>query len=299
MKKIVSVLLSLISVVCLTFAFSGCGDNNDREVTEEKWYSSILSSAYEQSRIDCYALESIACSYYEWRGFENNPYKDKYISTEELSTETENKIKKAYCESFSQPVDINEVKILNYYGKYDNNFVVTLGFNDVDFQKMEGADVTVGNVVLPDFNLYEIQIRVFFCHDKAPDEKVKGTLFDLEKAYKNGLIDEEDLKSIACGRYENFQDLENPYSGLYQKPQKGLSYETKLDLRKAYSEQIDRLSSAFEEIKLYNYYGTYNGNIVVSVSGEGCYFPDNTDKNIGGVNFINNSSDWIFVYKPN
>ena len=33
MKKIVSVLLSLISVVCLTFAFSGCGDNNDREVT--------------------------------------------------------------------------------------------------------------------------------------------------------------------------------------------------------------------------------------------------------------------------
>ena len=164
---------------------------------------------------------------------------------------------------------------------------------------MEGADVTVGNVVLPDFNLYEIQIRVFFCHDKAPDEKVKGTLFDLEKAYKNGLIDEEDLKSIACGRYENFQDLENPYSGLYQKPQKGLSYETKLDLRKAYSEQIDRLSSAFEEIKLYNYYGTYNGNIVVSLSGEGCYFPDNTDKNIGGVNFINNSSDWIFVYKPN
>lgn len=295
MKKLVSILLALVTVVCLTFAFSGCGDENDEKENEEKWYVTNLDSAYYKGLIDSYALESIACSYFDWRKFESNPYKDKFISTEELSEDNENKIKRTFMEERSSD-NLEKVKILNYYGKYDNNFVATLGFGEVDFKNIDGADVTVGGVAFPDFDREKIQIWVFHCPDKAPDERAKGTLFNLENAYDNGLIEEDGLKSIACCLYERNEDFENPYKGLYKKPAQGLCYETKCELRKAYLQQFGGVSR-FDEITVFAYFGTYNGNLVVGIDGGECYFPDGSDSDIGGVTFYKNSADGIYVYK--
>lgn len=302
MKKLTSVLLSVASALCVSLAFSGCGDNNDDlgnrdEETIVNGYLYNFVQAYEMGLIDCYALESIACSYYNCRNFENNPYADKYISTEELSDETEYKIKRAYSEKHSQSDDMEKIKILYYYGTYDNNAVVTLSYGDEEIEFI-GKDYSVYGVLFPDYS-HDISIWVFYVPEETHDIAVSGNLYKIDKAYENGLLDEKNLKSISCRCYENFEELENPYGGLYQRPIKGLEYETKLELRRAFEEQSYGQSSKFEEIKIYNYYGTYSGNIVVAMSGSGCYFPDGSDKDIGGVTFCKNSSDYIYVYQLN
>ena len=292
MKKFLFVFLSLISVICLSFAFVGCGDGQSSEDEPEgKLYR--LAAAIDEGWIDEFDLKSIACGYYEWLNIEANPYSGLYEKpTEQLSEEIQNKIKQAY---FGR---IDGITIPKYYGTYDGNIVVTLGFEDVNYDELEGQDIAIDGIIFPELDLYPI--RVYHCPEqKDPSLNVTGKLYNVKAACESELLNEKDLKSISCYNYDLYEDLENPYSGLYEPPTQKLSRETKQELKQAYLEQIDEYPDGeLDGVKICKYIGEYNGNAVVVMFGYSCRIADySTDEEIGGVTFCRGS--WIntFVYK--
>ncbi len=199
MKKIISILVALISIICMACAFIGCEDKklseeyrqllednkqlseeykqlleenkqlieegeqlteenkqlseenkqlseenenlnkengylieNDRkpaidkvEVIESgKLYT--LKTMYDNGLLKSEDLKSIACNYYDFYKYEDNPYSGMFDPHEELSKETENKIKQAYLEQIVEISDlpIIGVQITNYYGTYNGNVAV-------------------------------------------------------------------------------------------------------------------------------------------------------------------------------
>lgn len=283
MKKFISVLLSIISVICISFTVICCGERPDQETTESDGRLYTIINAFDEEWIDKDDLKSIACGYYEWRNIEDNPYSGRYEQPiEQLSKETENKIKQAYFDRSE------EVKILKYYGTYEGNVVVTLGYENVNYEAGENADVTIDGVVFPELKLYPIRVYHYF--EKAdPSIKITGRLFGIKPAYENGLIDENDLNSIACSVNEGDSCIENLYNGK-------LSKDTKNELKQAYLTQIyDESGDLLDGIKIHKYYGTYSGHMVVSMTGDRCSIGATTEgTEIDGVAF--NNSDWRSIY---
>ena len=98
--------------------------------------------------------------------------------------------------------------------------------------------------------------------------EVKGEFCSLEVAYDNGWINEDDLKSIACS-YNDFQQKENPYSGMYVQPAEELSNDVENEVKQAYLNQIAKYPDGLlENVHINYYYGTYNENIVVRIYSE-------------------------------
>lgn len=103
------------------------------------------------------------------------------------------------------------------------------------------------------------------CTDTDDGIKVRGKFYILEVAYENGWLGEDDLKSIACS-YNDFQEKENPYSGMYEPPAEELSKDVENELKQAYLNQIAKYPEGLlENVRINYYYGTYNGNIVIRI----------------------------------
>ncbi|MDE6201152.1 MAG: hypothetical protein K2M47_04660 [Clostridiales bacterium] len=288
MKKVISVVLSIISVVCITFTFVGCGERPNEETTDTDGRLCTITNAFNEEYLDGDDLKSIACGYYEWQNIEENPYSGLYEApAKPLSKETEKKIIRAY---FGQSEGL---KILKYYGTYEGNVVVTLGYEDIDYDGVEKVDLTIGGV-----NFYELKhsIHVYHYFEKAdPSIEITGRLFRIDQAYKNGWIGEDGLKSIACCVNDSDSSMENPYSGMYEPPAQKLSKNTKNELKQAYIMWVDDSIGELDDIKIHNYYGTYNGRMVVSMTDNGCSYGATTEgTEIGGVTF--NNSEWRSIY---
>ena len=291
MGKTKKIFVALLLATLTLFSFAGCASGVSEEATEPDGKLYTIINAVESGWIDEYDLKSIACGYYEWRNIEDNPYSGLYEEpAERLSGETENKIKGAY---FDQS---EEVKILKYYGTYDGNIVVTLGYENANFDGGENTDVTFGGVVFPDMDLYPI--RVYHYPEKVdPSIKVTGRIRNLKTAYEKGWLSENDLKSIACYVNERDVSVENPYSGMYEAPTEKLSNEMKTELKTAYLRQVDEVDyEELDGIIIHRYIGIYQGNTVISISGVSCKFPSGGTE-IGGVTFNNYSWRSVYVYK--
>ena len=291
MKKLVSTFLSLFCVIDVACSFVGCGDQLDEGEPEGKLYR--LGYALEMGWIDEFDLKSIACGYYELLNIEDNPYSGLWKEpTDKLSEDTENKIK---YEFFGRTEGIT---IPKYYGNYDGNIAVTLGFEDQNYDGIEAKDISFNGINFPKFELYSI--RIYHYTEKSdPSIILNSRLLSLKRAYEMDILDENDLKSIACCFNERNKDVENPYVGLYEPPTQKLSKEIKTELKQAYLKQIDEMTGeVLDGIKIHKYYGTYKGHVVVSMSGYSCGLPVSTEgTEIGGVVF--NSYGWagIYVYK--
>lgn len=95
--------------------------------------------------------------------------------------------------------------------------------------------------------------------------EVRGRFYLLEVAYDNSWLNENDLKSIACS-YNDFQQKDNPYSGMYEQPTEALSNDVENELKQAYLNQIAEYPDGLlENVQINYYYGTYNGNIVIRI----------------------------------
>lgn len=93
MKKFLSILISIISVVFISFAFVGC-DGEEIEV-RGKYYD--LEEAYENGWLTEDDLKSVSCKFNDtFYSYEENPYSGMFTSTEELSEEIQIELKKAY-----------------------------------------------------------------------------------------------------------------------------------------------------------------------------------------------------------
>lgn len=117
----------------------------------------------------------------------------------------------------------------------------------------------------------------------------------MSKAYEEGLLDENDLKSIACFCYDR-NGKENPYSGTYVQPEQKLSKDQRGELKKAYLLQISKQPKAdLEYVDIYKYFGTYNGCIVVGMDSDDCWIGTVPVTEIGGVTNVG----WggIYLYR--
>ncbi|MDE7108131.1 MAG: hypothetical protein K2O39_07400, partial [Clostridiales bacterium] len=169
-------------------------------------------------------------------------------------------------------------------------------YENANYDIEEEKDVTIGGVIFP--KKYFIYVYHYF--EKAdPSIEITGRLFRIDQAYRNGWIDENDLKSIACCVNDSDSSVENPYSGLYEPPAQKLSMDTKNELKQAYVMWVDDGSTGdlLDDIKIDNYYGTYNGHMVVSMTDNGCHIGATTEgTEIGGVTFNNYGWRSIYVY---
>ena len=158
MKKLLSVLISLISIICLAFAFGGC----DNETAEVKGQFYTMEEAYENHWLDEGDLKSIACCYYENDlRYEENPYSGMFTSTVELSEKMETDIKQAFLE---QVVRLSEeykddVSIKRYFGTYNGNIVVRMYCEGVCIDHYIEPEAEVGGVIFKEY--WEGDFRVY------------------------------------------------------------------------------------------------------------------------------------------
>ena len=147
MKKIFSVLIALISVISIAFAFGGCGGKD-----EKKFYT--VTEAYEEGLLTREQIMSIA--YYHHEGIRRNEevmgedYIPLPLTPEKLSDKTENCLKQAYLNEYYQDknyAELSGVKIDRYYGTYNGQVVVMMsddysGGADIEWEeKVAGINI--------------------------------------------------------------------------------------------------------------------------------------------------------------
>ena len=168
MKKLVTILFALISVICVSFSFIGCGDKQPTGQPEEEIKVPIevrgqfytLKAAYDNGWLNEDDLKSIACGYYEFYKYEENPYSGLFDPRGELSEEIEKEIKKAYLEQIDkQPdEDLEKVNIYKYYGHYNGNYVVSVVSEFYLCDIIVDPEFEIGGVIFKDFSQGEIRV---------------------------------------------------------------------------------------------------------------------------------------------
>ena len=148
------------------------------------------------------------------------------------------------------------------------------------------------------FTLISVVIVSFSLVGCGATVKVRGQYYKLSKAYDNGWLSVDDLESIACRYYDFYNFEENPYSGKFTLTEE-LTAKKEAELKQAYLEQIDKLPEGDrEQVRIACYFGTYNGNVVVSISSVyfNCDIKVEEEFYIGGVLFKNFWQGDILVY---
>ena len=122
MRKLLLVLLSLISVICMAFSFGGCSEEQQKEVVDGemgKFYS--LQEAYDNSWISKKNLKAIA-KYH-------NKSKTYPVA---LTDEEETAIKEAAAREVSSDArnrpdaKAEDFVILKYYGNYNGYYAIII-----------------------------------------------------------------------------------------------------------------------------------------------------------------------------
>ncbi|MDE6585752.1 MAG: hypothetical protein K2K80_03630 [Clostridia bacterium] len=300
MKKIVSVLLTLVSVICIAFACVGCNNVQPEEDVVKGRITGLRYAYREMGWLDENDLKSVACRQYDCYEMQENPYAGLFKQETQISAKEERDFKKVYCDYYNfnnrgTPAELlepSDIEITNYYGTYDGNVVVEV--RHFKEESVIAEDKThIGGIEF----LWDYQRDIYVLHyidDLSAPVTVGGRLYDMGKAYEEGLLDENDLKSIACFCYDRYGE-ENPYSGTYVQPAEKLSKENRLELKQAYRNQIDKSPNAdLEYVDIYKYFGTYNGYIVVGMDSDSCKFGTVLITEVGGVTNVGWNS--IYVY---
>ncbi len=149
MKKPISILLSLISIFCIAFALTGCGDETNE--LNGKFY--LLKQTYDKGWLSESDLKSIACCYYDWYNFEENPYEGMFNSTEELSDATQTELKRTYLSQVARVPkgELDRVTINKCYGTYNGNVAVDISSNYVFFNQVVEKEYNVGGIIFKNF----------------------------------------------------------------------------------------------------------------------------------------------------
>lgn len=130
MKKILSILIALVSTICLSFAFSAC---SEEEIETGIFYT--VTEAYEQGYLTREQVMSIA--YYHNGGTKWNEeimgedYTPLAITPEKLPAEAESALKQDYLDFvWSDTTNtISDVRIDKYYGTYNGYVAVMMAVN--------------------------------------------------------------------------------------------------------------------------------------------------------------------------
>lgn len=277
MKKLLALLLSLISVICIAFTLVGCGG------IEVRGQFCTLKQAYENGWLDEDDLKSIACGYYDFNNFEENPYSGLYKEpTENLSEDIINELKQAYLEQIdNEPEGLPEkVKISKYYGVYSGNIVVKM-WSEYFMCDIKIEDREIGGVIFKNF--WQGEIRVYHL-DQADGEKIEtGTFYTVTEAYEKSLLTREQVLSIAYyhnkeysfveqvfyddGLITNEEIRDENYIPLPITPQT-LSAQTEKSIKQTHLDAYykDKDYAKLSGVRIDSYYGTYNGCVAVMIT---------------------------------
>ena len=97
------------------------------------------------------------------------------------------------------------------------------------------------------------------------NEKKDGNFYTLREAYDKGLLLKEDLENIAY--YYNEFEISN-YNPIPKTPAV-IDKKTEKIIKEMYLEKIlNNKNISVNVVNLYNYYGTYNGNIALSITDD-------------------------------
>ena len=298
MKKILSGLLALVSVICVAFAFVGCGEAEEKS-EEINFYT--VTEAYEEDLLTREQVMSIA--YYHNGGMKFNEeimgedYAPLPKTPEVLSNETQNAIKHNYLDAYyngKKKVKLTGVRIDSYYGIYNNRYVAVMASDDYSKTTDEEWTEKVDGISIGYNSGNRILIWLGYPYDIYKTEDY----YTLKRAYEYGWLNVDDLKSIACGYYDS-QNVKNPYKGLYEEPTEELNKEIEIKLKRIYLERtVKDPELPLDGVHIRRYYGTYNGNVVFSIVSDYICIDPIIDKKlyIGGVLFRNFWQGDIFVY---
>lgn len=113
---------------------------------------------------------------------------------------------------------------------------------------------------------------VMLCTGCAPERRYSesvGSFYSLDEAYENGLLTGDDLKNIAYyfhsrnGETENTDEVFTPNPKMPESLEQKIQYKIK---RTYLNEIINMPNGAFDQVIIYDYFGTYNDSIVVYIS---------------------------------
>ena len=300
MKKLLSILLSLISVICIAFAFVGCGETIDEEEVEKGFFCTV-EDAYSMGYLTHEQVMSIA--YHHNGGIELNEeimdenYKPLPITPKKLSKKTEISIRLTpFGDAYSEPEysELSGIRIDKYYGTFNGYIAVMVSNDHIGVEQREWterfADIRIH---YSDGN----RIRIWRKADEPVE--VRGELYTMEQAYENGWLTEDDLKSIACSYYDGtYLSNENPYSGMYTSTEE-LTEEMETEIKQAFLNQVVNFAEGNRDrVDIKRYYGTYNGNVVVTIASNYICFDHNIEPEaeVGGVIFKDYWAGYFKVY---
>lgn len=300
MKKILSILLALVSVISIAFAFGGCGD-------EEKGPGFFYTVEYAYSNGYITHDEAMSIAYYHNDGINSNTdesvenFTPQPLAPKKLSNKIEKSIKQTYLNTeYTGKISrsgekLSDVKIDKYYGTYN-------GYVAVMVSGKYGPDKKVWTERFSDIEIrYKTANRIYIWRKADDPVNVRGKFYTPENAYENGWLNEGDLKSIACDYYDHYSYEENPYSGMFTSTEE-LTEEMEAEIKQAYLEQFVELPEGDRNrVKIYHCYGIYNGNVVIGIRSNYMIIdpvpPEDTD--IGGVIFKDYWYSKFFIYHIN
>lgn len=113
---------------------------------------------------------------------------------------------------------------------------------------------------------------VILCAGCAPEQryaKLAGSFYSLDEAYENGWLTQDDLKNIAYyfhARNGETEYIDEAFAPDPKTPE-SLDKKTQYKIKRTYlNEIIDMSDGSFDRVDIYDYFGTYNDNIVVYIS---------------------------------
>ena len=283
MKRLLSLLLSLISVICIACAFGGCiGNNKDR--VRGKFCT--LKQAYENGWLDEDDLKSIACCYNS--AYKDNPYIGLYEEpSDKLSVKTENELKQAYLEQIVKDtsLSIDGVRVNKYYGTYKDNVVVKIYSDYMCIEPITDMEVYIGGVLFMCY--WDAQTYVYHNNRKGDEEEAEqiktGTFYTVTEAYEKGLLTREQVLSIACYHNKEYSFVEKEFydDGLITNEEirdenyiplpitpQTLSAEIEKSIKQTHLDAYykDKDYSKLSGVRIDSYYGTYNGCVAVMIT---------------------------------
>ncbi len=139
----------------------------------------------------------------------------------------------------------------------------------------------------------------------APEKRYSesvGSFSSLEEAYENGWLTQDDLKNIAYYFHAGNGETEHLGKAFVPDPKmpESLDEETQYKIKRTYlNEVIDMPDGSFDRVVMYDYFGTYNDNVVVCISDtyHGYDYVIEPEHEIGGDGFYEYCSEILCVWR--
>ncbi len=143
------------------------------------------------------------------------------------------------------------------------------------------------------------------CTGCAPEQRYSesvGGFYSLDEAYENGLLTQDDLKNIAYYFHARNGDTEYIDEAFAPDPKtpEALDQKTQYQIKRTYlNEVIDMPDGSFDQVVIYDYFGTYNDSIVVYISDtyHAYDYVIEPEHEIGGVCFYDYCSAVLQVWR--